>query len=214
MDRDQRLEQARQICARGDFAVAYTLYETLLRTYPDDPEVLQAYGRAKYQEYDDLEQAAALFARAYAAAPESVESLLWLADLAALGYGPGYERAAELYHQAIQLDPEAVDAYLGLGMLHRTPDRPVSLDDAVAAFQRATQLAPQRADAQLDLGMALIEAGQRQAAREPLRVGAGLLRAAGNERQAQSVQTLLDRLERDEPITATVYTLDSPRYRS
>jgi len=213
MDRDQRLEQARQICRQGDFDVAYRIYDSLLQAYPNDPEILRDYGRAKYQEYDNLGQAAQLFAQAHAAAPTSVELLLWRADLSALGYGDGYAAAAALYRQALQIDPQAVDAYIGLGMLHRVPGKPVSLDEAITAFRQAVEIDPQRADAHLDLGMALIEAGQHHAARESLRAGQRLLHASGNDRQAQSVQAVLDRLDRNEIISSLVYTLDSARYR-
>lgn len=153
---DMRLNHARQACRRSDYQAAYAIYEALLQSNPEDPAVLLDYGRAKYQEYVDLAQATALFERALAVHPESVDTLLWLADLYALGYGRGYAAAAELYRRAIELDPQAVDAYIGLGMLHRAPGAPLRLDEAISAFRTATRIDSRRGDAHVDLGMALL----------------------------------------------------------
>lgn len=211
--RDMRLQEARQACRRSDYQAAYAIYEALLQSNLEDPAVLLDYGRAKYQEYVDLDQATTLFERALAADPQSVDACLWLADMYALGYGRGYAAAAELYRRASELDAQAVDAYIGLGMLHQAPGAPVRLDEAISAFRTATQLDGQRADARLDLGMALLRANDRQAARHELSIAERLLATSGNQRQAAGLRSLLGRLERNEPITSTVYSLDSPRYR-
>jgi len=62
--RKESLEQAHQSWAQGNFQAAYELYEQLLRSAPNDAEVLREYGQAKYFEYTDLEQATRLFERA------------------------------------------------------------------------------------------------------------------------------------------------------
>ena len=211
--RDMRLDQARQACRRSDYRTAYAIYEALLQSDPEDPVALLDYGRAKYQEYVDLDQATTLFERALAADPQSVDTLLWLADLYALGYGRGYAAAAELYRRAIELDPQVVDAYIGLGMLHQAPGAPVRLDEAISAFRTATRIDSRRGDAHVDLGMALLQASDRPAAQRELLTAERLLSASGNQRQAAGLRVLLDRLERNEPITSIVYSLDSPRYR-
>jgi uncharacterized Tic20 family protein/Flp pilus assembly protein TadD len=212
-ERTVRLEQARQASLRGEFPTAYALYDALLEAYPDDPEVLHDYGRAKYVEYVDLEQAAQLFERARAVEPKSVETLLWLGDLYALGYGRGYDAAAEMYRQALQQNDREVDAYIGLGMLHRAPTKPITLNEAIVAFRTATQTDPDRADAHLNLGMALIEAGELHAAQEELLIAQQLLATEGEHRQARGIQTMLDRLSRGEPIKSLAYSNRSSRYR-
>jgi tetratricopeptide (TPR) repeat protein len=212
-DKAMRLEEAREAIRRRDFSSAYSLYDALLADHPGDADVLLDYGRAKYAEYSDLEGAARLFEQALAASPQSVETLLWLGDLFSLGYGRGYDAAAEVYRKVIQLDPGAVDAYLGLGLLHRVPTRPVTLEEAIASFRTATELDPRRADAQLDLGMALIEASQPEEALTQLRKAQQLLAQGGQERQARGVEKLLAQLAANQPIKSFAYSNQSPRYR-
>lgn len=212
-DRDARLEEARQACLAERYETAYSIYEDLLQRSPSDTETLRSYGRAKYRAYHDLDQAADLFARALALAPDSIDSILWLAELSSMGYGPGYKAAADLYHRAIALDPKAVDAYIGLGMLIHTPSKSVSQTEAIAAFREAVRLDPDRADAHLDLAMALLEAGERQEARAELLDARALLEEAGNRRMSEAIEATIQRLDRGERITSTLYRNLSPRFR-
>ncbi len=212
-DTSESLDLAREAVQRGDYAAAYSIYDGLLIDHPDDPDLLRDYGIAKYEEYADLAEAARLFERALAADPRSVETLLWVADLYSLGYGRGYQAAADTYRTAIQLEPEAADAHVGLGLLHRAPSRPVTLEEAIAAFREATRIDPQRADSHLDLGAALIEAGQHEPAAEELREAQQLLRARGEMRQAQGIESLLERLSANQPIKSIALSYQSPRYR-
>jgi tetratricopeptide (TPR) repeat protein len=212
-DRAPGLQRALEAVERRDFPAAYAVYEALLADHPDDAEVLREYGRAKYREYFDLQGAARLFERAQAADPRSVETLLWLGDLYAMGYGRGYVAAVDVYRRAIELDPEAVDAYIGLGLLHRAPAKPVTLDEAIAAFRQAVTIDPRRADGHLNLGAALVEAGRRDLAAEELRLAQQLLTAAGETRQARGIQRLLERLPANQPIESFAFSYQSPRYR-
>jgi tetratricopeptide (TPR) repeat protein len=134
--RESQLARARQACHDRDFQTAYAIYDRLLGAGPDDAEVLGEYGRARYAEYADLEGAARLFERALAVEPQSVETLLWLGDVASLGYGPGYAGAAQSYRTAASLDPRRADAGADLGMLLlEQGDRSGALD-ALRAAQR------------------------------------------------------------------------------
>lgn len=211
--RKESLEQAHQSWAQGDFKAAYELYEQLLLTASNDVEVLCEYGHAKYFEYTDLEQATRLFERAVNIDPNSIPALLWLGDLYALGYGKGYSAALNAYQRVIQLNPRVVDAYIGVGMLHRAPSSPVSLKDAIEAFHTATQLDPRRADAHINLGMALIQYGDRQNARNELEIGEKLLAQSGAHRQARGIQAVRKKLEGNQPVTSVAYSNLSPRYK-
>jgi len=212
-DPQEQREQARLACLRGDYAEAYRLYEQLLSVEPEDPRTLLDYGRAKYREYADLEGATGLFLRLAAAQPGSVEAQLWLGDLYSLGYGAGYPAAAERYRAAMRLDPREVDAYIGLGMLHRAPSAAVTLDQAVEAFRAAVELEPTRADARVDLGMALLEAEQREDAERELVAAERLLRDAGETKQAQGIRALIDWLATGRAPRPPAYSNQSPRYR-
>ena len=211
--RKESLEQAHQSWAQGNFQAAYELYEQLLRSAPNDAEVLREYGQAKYFEYTDLEQATRLFERAVNVDPNSIPALLWLGELYSMGYGEGYSAALSAYQRVIQLNPGVVDAYIGVGMLHLAPSSPVSLKDAIEAFHTATQLDPQRADAHINLGMALIQYGDRQNARHELEIAEKLLAQSGAHRQARGIQAVRKKLEADQPVTSVAYSNLSPRHK-
>jgi tetratricopeptide (TPR) repeat protein len=189
------------------------MYEQLLRTTPNDAELLQEYGKAKYFEYANLEDATRLFERAVNVDPDSIPALLWLGDLYALGYGKGYSAALSIYQRVLQLNPYIVDAYMGVGMLHRAPSSPVSLKDAIEAFHTAAQLEPQRPDTHVNLGMALIEDGDRQNACKELVIAEKLLAQSGEHRQARGIQAVRKKLEANQPVTSVAYSNLSPRYK-
>ncbi|MBJ7601500.1 MAG: tetratricopeptide repeat protein [Candidatus Dormibacteraeota bacterium] len=113
----------------------------------------------------------------------------------------------------MQLDPGAADAHIGLGLLHRPPSRPVSLEEAIAAFRQAARIDPQRADSHLNLGAALIEAGERDLAAEELRSAQQLLVRKGELRQARGIDEVLRRLSADQPIKSIAFSYQSSRYR-
>lgn len=213
IERETSLNNAHHAYLNKDYVTAYALYEELLKAFPNDPQILCEYGKAKYREYDDLEKAAQLFLQALEAYPYSVETLLWLGDLSSLGYGPGYSKAASLYQQAIQLDPRSVDAYIGLGMLRRTPSVSLTLQEAMASFRKAVQLDPQRIDAHFNLGISLLEEGDQSGAQDELQAVVDLLIVAGQKQQAKNIQNLLDQLKRKEPTKFRGYWNLSPRYQ-
>jgi tetratricopeptide (TPR) repeat protein len=215
---DARLVEAREAVHRHEYALAYRLYEGALQERPESLQAPLDFGRAKFREYEDLEGATTLFERALALAPESVEVLLWTAYFYSLGYGPGYgtanyAAAAALYRQALHLDPQSVDAYIGLGLSHGSPGHPVSLPEAIDAYRTASQLDPTRRDAFSNLGNALIEADEREQARVALTKAHQLFAQHGDETRVNSIQQLLDRLDRNEDITGFAYMYDSKMFR-
>ena len=211
--REERLARARQAVLEGDFPAAYAIYDALLETSPNDALVLREYGQARYAEYDDLEGAAQLFERALRAEPDSGPTMLWLADVSSLGYGRGYDGAAALYREVARLQPREVDAYVGLGLLARTPGEPVPVDEAVRAYRTAAEIDPRRVDARANLGMLLWERGQRDEAKAALSDALRLLSGPGQEDRAATVRAALDAIERGEAPAGTVRTNDSPRLR-
>lgn len=212
-DPEAKLEQARQACLRKDYKTAYRLYDELLQEYPGNPNILLDYGRAKFQEFADLEQAAKLLLQAVEADPASPDALLWLAEVCSMGYGPGYEKAISLYQYVLELDPYCDDAYIGLGMLYGVPSSLVSIQDALVAYRKAAQLAPQRPDVHQDLGFALVEAGDREAAQKEFLTTIQLLTAAGRQREAQVIQADLEQLQRQEPLKRRAYVNESARFQ-
>jgi tetratricopeptide (TPR) repeat protein len=211
-DRDAQLQQARQALLRKDYRTAYQIYDELLKQFPGDGAVLLDYGRAKFREFADLEQAAQLLLKAVEADPDSIDALLWLAEISAMGYGPGYAKAGSLYRRALKLDEQCVDAYIGLGMLYGAPSSSVTLQEAIAAYRKATQLAPQRSDAYRNLGFALLKEGDKIGAQQAFLVAMQLLQARGDEQTAQAIAADLEKLQRQEPLQGSVYRNESSRF--
>jgi len=203
-------EQARQAVIQGNFTIAYRLYEELLRAYPANTDILLDYGRAKYREFSDLDQAAVLFKRILKQQPKSLDALLWLADVSSLGYGPGYAEAANLYRQAITLEPTCVEAYIGLGMLYKNPGSLVTLEEALAAYRQAVVLRPTSAIVHNNLGYLLLEAGQIEEAIDELSEAVRLHQIANVN--TRNLQKDIEQLQRHEPVKRRAYFNDSTRY--
>jgi len=213
-ERKAALERARQSWEQKNFQAAYELYEQLLRDAPNDAEILREYARAKYVEYEDLEQAAQLFEDAIAGDPNgSISALLCLGELYSCGYGKGYKAALGIYQRVLDLDPDNVDAYIGIGMLKGAPELPVSSKEAIEAFRMVTQIAPQRADGHRNLGMALAEseeAKDREEARKEFEIAEKLLEQRGNHRLAQATKRYRQQLEAKQTIRGSAYGKTEP----
>jgi cytochrome c-type biogenesis protein CcmH/NrfG len=213
-ERKEALERAHQYWEQKDFQEAYELYEQLLRDAPNDAVILREYARAKYVEYDDLEQAAQLFERAIAVDPNgSISALLCLGELYSCGYGKGYKEALSVYQRVIELNPHNVDAYIGIGMLPGTPSLSLTLKDAIEAFRMVTQIAPQRADGHKNLGMALVENGEaedREEARKEFEIAEKLLEQSGEHQLAQVTKRYRQKLEKNQPIRGSAYGKTEP----
>jgi len=203
-------EQARQAVIQGDFTTAYCLYEKVLRTYPDNTDILLDYGRAKYREFSDLNQAAVLFQRILEQQPNFLDALLWLADVSSLGYGPGYAGAASLYRQIIALAPVCVEAYIGLGMLYKNPGSPVTLEEALASYRQAVMFKPASAITHNNLGYLLLDAGQLEEAKDELCEAVRLYQMDGVN--TRNLQKDIERLQHHEPVNRRAYFNDSMRY--
>ncbi len=117
-----------------------------------------------------LEVEAQVHAKQYLAAIDVIESIFQLKDIpihhkanlyrligdcfTKLGDGDAGKQA---YHQAIELDPYASRAYIGLGTVSLTRN---SFDTAVLQFQKAVSLAPEDEMANLGLGLAFQGMGE------------------------------------------------------
>ena len=211
--REERLARARQAVQEGNFPLAYAMDDALLEASPNDALVLREYGQARYAEYDDLEGAAQLFERALRAEPDSGPTMLWLADVSSLGYGRGYDGAEPaLYREVARLQPREVDAYVGLGLLARTPGGPVPVDEACAGvYHRRRDRSPARRRPRQSGDVALGARAARRGEGSPVRRLAAPQRARPGEPRGNRSSAALDAIERGEAPEGTVRTNDSPR---
>ena len=212
-ERESILRQAHEACLQRDYPKAYNLYEVLLQTYPGDPQILLEYGKAVYMKFEDLEKALCLFKRAFERDSSSVEALLWLADVAALGYGPDHLGAVCLYRRAIELDPKCVDAYLGLGLQYQAPSVTLSLEETINAFCTAIALDPHRADAYSNLGMALLDKGDAVGAHTAFLHAIDLLEGTNYQKRIPAIKRYIEQIDRHEAIKTRASANYSPRYR-
>lgn len=211
-ERESVLRQAHEACLRRDYHEAYHLYEALLQTYPDDSQVLLEYGKAVYMKFENLEKALCIFEQALERDSASVEALLWLADVAALGYGPDYAGAVRLYQRAIELDPKCVDAYVGLGLQYQAPSVSLSLEEAIKAFCTAITLDPHRADAYSNLGMTLLDKGDMAGARAAFLHAIDLLGGTNYQKRIPAIRRYIEQIDRHEKIKTRAGANYSPRY--
>ncbi|MDJ0746695.1 MAG: tetratricopeptide repeat protein [Xenococcaceae cyanobacterium MO_167.B27] len=117
----------------GYWDKAVAAYHQAAEIKEDLPNVQQKLGNALYQKIEqDKQTALNCFLKAIAQNPDDPQN----------------------YHQAITLDKENLDLYIGLGnalMKHK------QLDEAIVAYQMALQLQPKHIEASVLLGNALLE---------------------------------------------------------
>lgn len=212
-NREDRLEQAHLACLQNDYDIAYRLYDELLRDFPNDPEILLSYGRAKYREFVDLEQAARLFLQAVEADPNSIEALLWLGDVSGMGYGPGYAKAPDFYRRVLKIEPGSVDAYTGLAMMYKVPSSAITLDEAIDAYRKAVQLTPQNSDAYQNLGFILLEAGQPAEALDAFQKAQYWLELSGPTDSVANILKVIEQIRNHQQVKRRAYVNNSQRYR-
>ena len=131
-DMERGLSRARDLWLGSDFSGAFAVYDELIRRFPNAPEVLREYAKARYWEFSGQshEDATRLLEQAISADPTSVDGLLWLAHLYGIGYGQGYEKAAVLCRKAIELAPNLPDSYISLGLLQGRPGVALTREEA------------------------------------------------------------------------------------
>lgn len=147
MEYRELLEQGEALAEEGLVRDALSRFEQALSEAPEDPEVIEAVGRALLA-LDRLEEAEASFLDALELDPE------WPAlrmDLAALAMRR--EEPFKVVHhleRAIEADPEWPDPYVELGRYYGLLGEP---DLAHATFERWTSAHPEDADMLINAGL-------------------------------------------------------------
>jgi tetratricopeptide (TPR) repeat protein len=155
------LHLARSYSELRQFNKALAAGEELLKRYPNDPEVLFQVSRLH------ADRSYSLMKQLVQAAPDSY--WVHLANAQVQESLQRYDVAQQEYRKAIELNPNAQGAHVGLGRAILSASKePQAIDEAAREFERELALYPQNAIAEFELGEIARERGQLDKAREHL----------------------------------------------
>ena len=149
---EELLEQGETLASEGLIEEALARFEQALAAAPENPEVIEAVGRALLN-LDRLEEAEASFLDALELDPEWVGPRMGLA-MVALRRDEPFKIVHHL-ERAIETDPEYPDAYVELGRYYGAMAEPAL---AKATFERWTARHPEDADMLINAGLTAFDA--------------------------------------------------------
>ena len=152
MEYEEYLEQGEILAGEGLIEEALSRFEQALAAAPENPEVIEAVGRALLN-LDRLEEAEASFLDALELDPEWVAPRMGLA-LVALRRDEPFKIVHHL-ERAMEADPEYPDAYVELGRYYGSMAEPAL---AKATFERWTARHPEDADMLINAGLTAFDA--------------------------------------------------------
>lgn len=152
MEHEELLQQGETLAEEGLLEEALTRFEQALQSAPDDPEVLEAVGRALLN-LGRLEEAEACYLDALELDPGWAAPRMGLA-LVAMRRDEPFKTVHHL-ERAIEADPEYPEAYVELGRYYGMMGEPAL---AKATFERWTRNHPDDADILINAGLTLFDA--------------------------------------------------------
>jgi Tfp pilus assembly protein PilF len=152
MEYEEYLEQGEILAGEGLIEEALSRFEQALAAAPENPEVIEAVGRALLN-LDRLEEAEASFLDALELDPEWVAPRMGLA-LVALRRDEPFKIVHHL-ERAMEADPEYPDAYVELGRYYGSMGDPAL---AKATFERWTARHPEDAEMLINAGLTAFDA--------------------------------------------------------
>ena len=152
MEYEEYLEQGEILAGEGLIEEALSRFEQALAAAPENPEVIEAVGRALLN-LDRLEEAEASFLDALELDPEWVAPRMGLA-MVALRRDEPFKIVHHL-ERAMEADPEYPDAYVELGRYYGAMAEPAL---AKATFERWTSRHPEDADMLINAGLTAFDA--------------------------------------------------------
>jgi Tfp pilus assembly protein PilF len=198
MEYEEYLEQGEILAGEGLIEEALSRFEQALAAAPENPEVIEAVGRALLN-LDRLEEAEASFLDALELDPEWVAPRMGLA-LVALRRDEPFKIVHHL-ERAMEADPEYPDAYVELGRYYGSMGDPAL---AKATFERWTARHPEDAEMLINAGLTAFDAADYAQAYAFFEMA---VEAASEEEQKSGARTFrantLDMLGRyDEAVAA------------
>ena len=160
MEYEEYLEQGETLASEGLIEEALSRFEQALAAAPENPEVVEAVGRALLN-LDRLEEAELSFLGALELDPEWVAPRIGLA-MVALRRDEPFKIVHHL-ERAIEADPEYPDAYVELGRYYGFMGEPAL---AKATFERWTRRHPEDADMLINAGLTAFDAADYGVAME------------------------------------------------
>ncbi|MDQ4106087.1 MAG: tetratricopeptide repeat protein, partial [Actinomycetota bacterium] len=152
MEYEDLLQQGETLAEEGLVEEALSRFEQALEAAPENPEAIEAVGRALVS-LDRLEEAEASFLDAVELDREWAAPWMGLAALAMRRDEPF--RVVHYLERAIEADPEYPEAYVELGRYYGLMGDP---DLARATFERWTLVHPEDADMLLNAGLVAFDA--------------------------------------------------------
>jgi tetratricopeptide (TPR) repeat protein len=152
MEYEEYLEQGETLAGEGLIEEALSRFEQALEAAPENPEVMEAVGRALLN-LDRLEEAEASFLAALELDPEWVAPRMGLA-MVALGRDEPF-KIVHYLERAIEADPEYPDADVELGRYYGIMGEPAL---AKTTFERWTKRHPEDADMLINAGLTAFDA--------------------------------------------------------
>src|ERR671914_210412 len=152
MEYEEYLEQGETLASEGLIEEALSRFEQALAAAPENPEVIEAVGRALLN-LDRLEEAEASFLGALELDSEWIAPWMGLA-MVALRRDEPFKIVHHL-ERAIEADPEYPDAYVELGRYYGIMGEPAL---AKATFERWTRRHPEDADMLINAGLTTFDA--------------------------------------------------------
>ena len=152
MEYEEYLEQGETLASEGLVEEALSRFEQALEAAPENPEAIEAVGRALLN-LGRLEEAEASFLDALEIDPEWVAPRMGLA-LVALGRDEPFKIVHHL-ERAIEADPGYPESYVELGRYYGYMGEPAL---AKATFERWTVRHPEDADMLINAGLTLFDA--------------------------------------------------------
>lgn len=178
-DHEELLEQGETLAEEGLFEEALARFEQALQAAPENPETIEATGRALLS-LDRLDEAEARFRAALALDAEWPAPRMGLAALAMRR-----EEAFKAVHhleRAIETDPELAEAYVELGRYYGLIGEP---ELARETFARWTANHPEDADVLINAGLTSFDAEDYEVALEFFGRAAEAADGADGEADAQ-----------------------------
>jgi tetratricopeptide (TPR) repeat protein len=164
-----RLAAGNQARSDGQYERARELYINYLRDYGNDADIMWTLAEVTFEvafrNTDNmsrfLEEAVKWITSAIELDADRAEFFVTLGKILAVGVeAPEYQKAANCYRKALELNPNLFSAAADLSFLARIPDSSVTVAEAIAIMERLARVKPDNPEVFAYLGRLYNKAGR------------------------------------------------------